>query len=202
MSASQKQSGIGADVATSKHGPNVEFFRYLVDRPTPVPGLVSTEAVVDVRMSFAHAVRDVWRIVRDFNLWHHRYGYEWSGVIGEEENNIVYLSNKKNNNFGTRIPYIVRRVIPERLIYQESLPHPFPDNSGFWSGHNVLSLWEEGGGTKMTCFMEHTFFSQRLSSEELRKITADLMFEQGIGFWKEYFIPDLQTLIEGRPIAK
>ncbi len=194
-----KQSGVGTtrfDVI--RHGPH-EFVRYLVDRPMPVKGLLAVEATVDVRMNFSRPVKEVFRVMRDFNLWHNRYGYQWTGVIGDEENNMVYLSNKKDNKFGTQIPYVVRRVVPNNLIYQESLPHPFPDDSGFWSGHNVLSFWEEDGKTKVTVFMEHTFFSQQLSIEVLRKIAADLMFENGgIGFWREYFIPDLERLIERR----
>ena len=198
-----KQSGVGTtrfDVI--KHGPH-EFVRYLVDRPMPVKGLLASEAVVDVRLAFSRPVKEVWRVMRDFNLWHNRYGYEWTGVIGDEENNIVYLGNKTGTNFGTKIPYVVRRVIPERLIYQESLPHPFVDNNGFWTGHNVLSFWEEEGRTRVTVYMEHTFFSQQLQLEELRKVASDLMFENGgIGFWRRFFIPDLETLIEKRePIS-
>ena len=193
-----KESGVGTDLGMIKHGPH-EFAKYLVDRPMPVKGLLASEATVAVRMTFSRPVKEVWRVMRDFNLWHNRYGYQWSGVIGDEENNIVYLSNKRGTGFGTKIPYVVRRVIPEKLIYQESLPHPFADNSGFWSGHNVLSFWEEKGTTRVTVYMEHTFFSQQLRMDELRKVASDLMFENGgIGFWREFFIPDLETLIEKR----
>lgn len=183
-----------------EHGPH-KFYRYMDVRPLPVEGLLSVEAVVDVHLKFSHPVKEVWRVMRDFNLWHNRYGYQWSGVIAEQENNIVYLNNKAGTSYGEKIPYIVRRVVPERLIYQESLPQPFPDGKGFWTGHNVLSFWEEGGKTNVTVYMEHTFFSQQLSIEELRKFTADLMFGHGVTFWKDFFIADLEALLQGRPVG-
>jgi hypothetical protein len=191
-----KISGIGADLETVKDGDNVTFTKYLVDRPMPLKGLLAAEAVVDICMTFEKPVGVVWPIFKNFNLWMNRYGYVWSAIPADEENGIVYLGNR-SNEFGTNTPYVIRKVIPECLIYLESLPHALPGKNAYWTGHNVVNLREVGGRTVITSFMEHTFFSHELPVEELRKIAADLMFEKGaIGFWRNYFIPDLRSLIE------
>jgi hypothetical protein len=181
---------------TIKHGDNVDFRTYLVERQMPIEGLSAVEAVVDVSLRFALPVGKVWPAFKDWNSWMSRYGYRWTANPADEENNIVYLESTTGTDFGTGIPYLVRRVIPEHLIYLESLQQPLATGNGFWTGHNVASLREEGEETRITVYMEHTFLSQELSVEELRQIASELMFEKGgIGFWREYFVPDLESLL-------
>jgi len=194
MARSETQSGMGSERTTIRHGKNVDFTSYLVERDMPIEGLSAVEATVDVSLRFALPVATVWPVFKDWNSWMSRYGYRWTSNPADEENNIVYLESSSGTNFGTGIPYVVRRVVPKHLIYLESLPQFLATGDGFWSGHNVASLREEGEETLITVYMEHTFFSQELPLEELRRIASELMFEKGaIGFWREYFVPDLES---------
>jgi hypothetical protein len=43
--------------------------------------------------------------------------------------------------------------------------------------------------------MEHTFYSETMSIEELRAETKQLV-DSGLDFWCDYFIPDLLALID------
>lgn len=198
----EQQAAIGTDVVTVKHGDNVEFRSYLVDRPGHTASLKAAEAVLEVSISLAHPVKRVWPIFRNFDRWMNRFGFVWDGLPAERENRFAYLANKGTANDmdygsdGSRTQYVVRKVIPETLIYFDSLPLPLVGKDGVWTGHNLMSLVEEGGATKIAIFMEHTWYSQTLTIEQLRAEARSIMFDVAVAFWRDYFVPDLIAAVE------
>ena len=116
----------------------------------------------------------------------------------------VYLSNSHaDNNLdfgkdGLRTQYIVRKVIPESLIYLDSLPRSMFGKPGVWSGHNVMSMRPVGKGTAVSVFMEHTWFSEAIPIEQLRSDAREIMFGAAVDFWRDFFIPDLLSLIRAK----
>jgi hypothetical protein len=126
--------------------------------------------------------------------------------LADNEDGFVYLANKAGANDlkvgsdGSRTKYVVRKVVPEHLIYFDSLPLAIVGKDGVWTGHNVMSLREREGRTEVSVFMEHTWYSETVSIEELRA-DAKKVLEGGIAFWRDYFIPDLLSLVEARPLS-
>jgi len=155
-------------------------------------GIAAVEGVIDISWKIPRPVRDVWVHLKDSNSWQNRYGYHWDGVVGDEEGNIVHLSDR-TSNYGAKVPYLIRKVIPERLIYLESPPAPMVDKDGVWSGHNIASLGETNGETLITFYMEHTWQSQEQTVEQLRAIVQGAV-DAAVKFWREFFIPDLEAL--------
>lgn len=194
---------VGSGVVLSNPSPNVLFKTYVADRPAPTGVSWGAEMVVDVTISLAYPVRTVWRAFKNFNRWMTRFGYEWDeGVLADREDSLVYLGNRPGANDlkwrdDLRIKYIVRKVVPERLIYFDSPPAPIenPAANGLWTGHNVMSLHEDGKHTKIVIFMEHTWYSDTMSIEDLRGEAKSTM-EGGVAFWCDYFIPDLIAAVE------
>src|SRR5262249_29731254 len=58
--------------------------------------------------------KEVWRYLRDFNLWQNEHHHYYSGVIGDLEGQTFRLSDKPNDP-GPHY-YEVLKVIPEYLI--------------------------------------------------------------------------------------
>jgi hypothetical protein len=202
----QNRSAIGTDVVVTRHGDNVTFRNYLVERTAHTASLRSVEAVLEISIVVAHPARRVWPVLKNSNLWMKRFGYEWDGIPGDNENNYISLGNTGSANdlkYGTgghRTVYVVRKVIPEQLIYQDSLPIRMLDKDCVWSGHNLTSLREDSGRSTINVFMEHTWFSESLSLEALRNEARGAMFGSAVGFWRDYFIPDLLSLIDASEV--
>jgi hypothetical protein len=170
---------------------------YTADRPAFGPFKV-VEFVTDVTITLPHAVKMVWPIFKEFNLWMNRFGYLWDSVPADNEGNVVSLVNKGANDYkygrkGNESSYVVRKVIPEQLIYLDQLPIQIINGTG--TGHTVVSLSGEHGRTKIDFFMEHTGYSETASIGELRDEINKSM-EAGTAFWRDYFIPDLVAAIE------
>lgn len=198
---STAEPAIGTDVVTISHGDNVVFVNYVVERPAHTPQLKAVEAVLEVRLSVPHPVRRVWPVFIDFNAWMNRFGYVWEFLPAKRENQYAYLGNIGTANdikyaTETRTKYVVRKVIPEQLIYLDSVPLPIAGKDGVWSGHNVMSLREQDGRTEISVFMEHTWYSPTMSLGELRAEARGIMFDIAVAFWRDYFVPDLLSLIE------
>jgi len=156
----------------------------------------------DVTITLDHPVREVWPVFKDFNRWQSRFGYEYDHVLGDREDQFIYLGNRAGANDlkwqeDLRFKYIIRKVVPERLIYMDNPPAPIEDpaKNGVWEGHNVFMLFEEGPKTKIVIFIEHTWYSETMSLEELRS-EAQRTLEDGVAFWRDYFIPDLIVAVE------
>jgi len=196
----KEEEAVGKGVVVVDVGPSARFKFYMVDRPAPSNRLRAAEIALEVSITFERPVHTVWPIFKDFNLWMSRFGYVWdAGVPADNEDDVVYLSNRPGANDvpwedGARVKYIVRKVVPERLIYFDSLPAPIANKDGVWTGHNVISLYEENKQTKIVIFMEHTWYSETMSIEELRA-EAKGELDGGLGFWRDYFIPDLISAV-------
>lgn len=204
----ESEAAIGTDIVTTKHGPNIEFRTYLVERPAHTQTLLAVEAATDISMILPQPLRKVWPVFANFNLWMNRFGYVWDGLPAENENGFVYLRNTAASNDlsyartdKSRTKYVVRKVIPEQLIYFDSLPLPLADKDGLWTGHNLMSLKDDNGKTRISIFMEHTWYSERMSIEDLRAEARGAMFDAVVAFWRDYLIPDLISQIERGKIA-
>jgi hypothetical protein len=192
---------IANGVTTINVPPNAVFKRYTADRP-PLGRLKTSEFVLDVAIAVTHPVKDVWPIFKDFNAWMSRYGYFWDDVPADNENRIVSLGNKGDNENkygreGASAKYIVRKVIPGQLIYFEMMPLSLMGKDGILLGHTVVSMTEACGRTNIVFFMEHTFCSETASIEELRA-EAKNGVEAVVAFWRDYFIADLNAALESR----
>jgi len=193
---------IGNDVVATKHGDNVVFRNYLVDRPGHTKGLRAAEAVLEVLITLPYPVGKVWPVFKNFNAWMNRFGYVWDGLPAEKENDFVYLGNTGSSNDmsygsdGSRTKYVVRKVVPEQLIYFDSLPLPLVGKDGVWTGHNLMSLHGKDGITEISVFMEHTWHSETMTIEELRAEARAIMFGAALEFWRDYFVPDLTCLLK------
>lgn len=187
----------GSGVEFRDAGPNARFKFYTSVRPGPIAGLRAVEIVLDVTIIIDRPVRAVWPVFKDFDRWMGRYGFVWHGLPAHNEDRYVHASSDADTTSGvppTR--YIVRRVIAERLIYFDSLPMPIGGGKkGVWTGHNVMCLHEESGCTTISIFMEHTWYSESMTVEELRR-EAKAALDEGLVFWDAYFIPDLCACVE------
>jgi hypothetical protein len=192
-SANDRRSAIGVPVSCVKHSANVLIKSYVVPREAEMIGMAAVEGAIDISWMIPRPVRDVWVHFKDFNSWQSRYGFRYDGVLGDEEGNIVHMADKPNQR-GVNVPYFIRKVVPERLLYLDSLPFPFPDKSGAWSGHNVMVLNDCEAGTRITIFMEHTYQSSAMNSAELSKFVQGAV-DAAVKFWREFFIPDLEALV-------
>jgi hypothetical protein len=201
LPADRKDEGaVGNAVVLKSHGPNVSFKFYSVDRAGHTPRLRAAEIALDMSITLAQPARAIWPVFKDFNLWMNRFGYLWDGVPADSEDGFVSLRNRAGANElkwqeGSRVQYVVRKVVPERLIYFDSQPTPIAGKDGVWTGHNLMSLYEEGGNTKIVIFMEHTWYSETMSIEELRA-EAKTVLDGGVLFWRDYFIPDLISAVD------
>jgi len=197
--AASRKSAMGPNVVTAGYGDNVVIKSFVVERPTVIKGLSAIEGVIEISWRIPRPARDVWVYLKDSNSWQNRYGYYWDGIVGDEEGYIVHLSDK-TNHYGAGIPYFVRKVVPERLIYLESPWLPTAQQDGAWSGHNVIALDERNGESLIAIFMEHTWQSQAQSVESLRQ-TVQAAVDAAMTFWREYFIPDLESLVLKSPAS-
>jgi len=196
MSASNslnEESAVGSGPVINHPLPNVTFKTYLADRPAHGARWRAAEATFDVSITLAYPVQTVWPVFKDFNLWMNRYGFFWDRVPADNQDAYVHLGVKKAHSpQDPRTTYIVRRVIPEHSIYFDSLPLKIEGKDGAWTGHNVISLYGCGGQTEIGIFMEHTWYSERMSIEELRGVAKGAL-EAALAFWRDYFVPDLMS---------
>jgi len=188
-------------IVLSSPAPNVQFKYYVADRRAQTARLRAAEICLEVSLILPHPVREVWPIFADFNRWQGRFGFVWDGLPANNEDHVLHLSNTPGANDlnydldGARTEYIVRKVVPESLIYFDSLPEAVTGKDCVWTGHNVMSLKEEHGQTRITIFMEHTWYSETMSIEDLRA-EAKGVLDSGLDFWRDYFIPDLIAAVE------
>jgi hypothetical protein len=203
VTESTRAEVVGEGITTVDVPPNAMFKLYYADRRAPSSRLRATETVMDVLITLTHPVKSVWPIFKDFDLWMNRFGYYWDGVPANNEIHIVSLVNKAGANDykygkeGAQPRYIVRKVIPEQLIYFDALPGPLVGIDGTWTGRTVVSLREESGQTKISFLMEHTMYSETASLDVLRSELKQASVNV-IAFWRDYFVPDLNAAIESR----
>lgn len=193
---------VGSGVVISNLNQNLVFKHYFSDRPGHTSRAHATELAVDITVTLAYPVRKIWPIFKDFNLWMNRYGFFWDRLPADNENAYVHLAGSDDSKPDERAQsrYIVRKVIPEQLLYFDSQPLPIEGKDGVWTGHNLFSLHDEGMRTKINFFMEHSYYSETLSIEELRACAREVV-EAGLVFWRDYFIPDLVAAVDSRVTA-
>jgi len=138
--------------------------------------------------------KDVWRILKDFNLWQNSYGYFYSHIVGEMEGQTVFLTAKLGGRTVGPLPYKVLRAVPELLIvaYQ-----PVPENGGnggISPGFHVIMLSEFERKTTVTVMMEHATRSEGLD-EEQALAASRAQAPESHRFWRDIFIPELIELI-------
>lgn len=195
----ENESAIGTDVVTVRAGKAL-FRSYLVDRPSPAQRFHAVEAVLEITLTVAQPVRKVWPIFKNFNAWMNRFGYVWDELPAENENRFVHLRNAKVPA-SPRNRYLVRKAVQEQLVYFDSFPYRLGANDSVFTGHNLMSVRDDHGQTEISIFMEHTWYSQTVKVDELRAEARKLMFEDAVAFWRDYFIPDLVSLIETGKVA-
>ena len=79
-------SAIGNDVVIRKHGADVVFKNYMIDREAHTERLKSVDTVLDISISIAEPVSKVWAVYKDFNSWMSRFGYVWDRLPADHEN--------------------------------------------------------------------------------------------------------------------
>jgi hypothetical protein len=197
----------GPEIFTVQTSPNVLMKYYFADRPAHTPALRAAECALDITITLKQPASEVWPVFRNFDVWMRRYGFIWESIPADNQDNFVYLgdgnSSSGDGSDGTKTKYVVRKVVPQQLIYFDSLPLPIVGKNGVWTGHNLMSMREEAGQSTISIFMEHTWYSETMSLEELRHEAkqAVLADNGGFAFWRDYFIPDLISLIEGSEAA-
>jgi hypothetical protein len=187
---------LGKDVVRTRLNERVSLTSNVVERDFSANGVSAAEAVLEVSWRIDRPLPLVWEKVKDFNLWQNQHGYYWDGVVGDEEGNFVFMSDKVSS-YGTGIPYAIRKVIPRQLIYLESLPMPYGENSGSWSGHNVMSFSGDHARSDIQIYMDHNWLSPKLGIEELLKVARSAV-EAATGFWRSSFIPKLEEIVSNR----
>jgi len=194
-------TAIGTEVSIERSGPSM-FRSYVVERPTPASDLHAVEGVLDVSVKLSYPAKKVWPVFKNFDSWMNRFGYVWQGLPADNENNYVYLGNSlaandlKYGSGGSTNTYIVRKVIEEKLLYFDSLPYKVLDKDSMFTGHNLMTLNEEGGQTEISIFMEHTWYSKTMELKSIEAEARQIMCVAVPAFWRDYFIPDLISLVE------
>jgi hypothetical protein len=149
----------------------------------------------NVMFTVDQPAKDVWRCLKDFNLWQNAYGYFYSGVVGELEGQTVYLTAKKDGQVLGPYPYHILRAIPEYLIVAFQ---PVPEDGttgGISPGFHVMMLNEHDGKTTSTFLMEHGARTQGKTEEEALAPSRQQAPESH-RFWRDIFIPALKKLAE------
>ena len=154
-------------------------------------GVVTGGKNFSVKFVIDRPAKDVWAILKDFNLWQNPYGYYYSGVIGDEEGNLVRLGNEPGAPKGG--PLKVLRVIPEHLIVLDWVPREY--NGSTSGGYNVFSLHEHDGKTLVTVLMNKNTRSSTMTEDEVLAGPRALA-EKSTVFWRDSFIPTLKKLVE------
>jgi len=151
----------------------------------------------NVMLSLDRPAKDVWPLVKDFNLWQNCDHHYYSGVLGDLEGESVRLTlgsdlNDPNRLFGD---YQVVKVIPQNLIAVSQLVAQDGPLAGV-AGYTVLMLNEHENQTVITVLIEHHRPSPGLTEDETlipwRKMATDSQRK-----WRDAFIPTLKKLIQG-----
>lgn len=171
-------------------------------------GLVSGTNI-DVMFTIDRPTKDIWPVLKDFNLW--QKGHQYSGILGDLEGKTFYLSLRASAVGKTdaeqspfRILYDVVKVIPEHLlVLHQPLPEGkvegFPGLGRVSPGFHVFMLNEHGGKTVITVLMNHASLMEegsagRMTDEQAINPWRDMM-KEGLRKWRDEFIPDLKTAI-------
>jgi uncharacterized protein YndB with AHSA1/START domain len=148
--------------------------------------------------------KEVWRYLKDFNLWQNEHQHYYSGVVGDLEGRTFHIGLRADEP-GPHY-YEVLKVIPEYLIVINQ-PVPvdgssagLPGLGGISPGFHVFMLNEHAGKTTVSIFMEHAArVAEGTSVEEALRPWRALLDTDAQPKWREKFIRTLKRLVyEGR----
>jgi len=160
----------------------------------------------DMNLTFTidRPAKEVWSLLKDFNLWQNSYGYYYSGIVGDLYSSVELKLGEETFHLNIRIPgkpeqeypykYQVLKVIPERLIV---VFQPIPkdgSNGGISPGFHVIILHENDGKTVVTVQMEHASRTPDVSEDEAIDPWRNAHMPEVQKFWRDIFIPNLKKL--------
>jgi hypothetical protein len=176
---------------------HARYFSY----PTPA-GLVVGDCY-SVMFTIDRPASQVWRYLKDFNLWQNEHQHYYSGVVGELEGQTLRLSNQPDDP-GPHY-YEVVKVIPEYLIViRQPVPADgssagMPGIGGVSPGFHVFMLNEHAGRTTVSILMQHGARAGTQNEEAALMPWRELVETNARPKWRDEFIRTLKRLVyEGR----
>lgn len=154
-----------------------------------------------VMFTLDRPAKDVWPVLKDFNLWnrgHHHY----SGVVGDLEGRTFRLSDQPDEP-GPHYFEVVK-VIPEYLIIiNQPVPADgstagLPGLGGVSPGFHVFMLNEHEGKTTVTVYMDHATVSETQDEESALKPWREVLEGHWRIKWRQDFIRNLKALVRQR----
>ena len=175
---------------------HARYFSYPTNAGLVVGDCYSVAFTVD------RPAKEVWRYLRDLNLWQSEHQNYFSGVLGDLEGKTFRMSDKPNDP-GPHY-YEMLKVIPEYLmIINQPIPSDgttagWPGRPGVSPGFHVFLLQEYEGKSTATVHMEHSALADTQDVQEALKPWRDIVENNAIPKWRK-FIPTLRRLVyEGR----
>jgi len=176
---------------------HARYFAYQTDAGLVVGDTYSIMFTID------RPAKDVWRYLKDFNLWQNEHNHYYSGVLGDLEGKTFRLSNKPDDP-GPHY-YEVLKVIPEYLIViNQPIPADgssaeLPGLGGISPGFHVFMLNEHDGKTTVSVFMQHAARAETKNEQEALEPWREIVETDAQPKWREDFIRTLKRLVyEGR----
>lgn len=145
--------------------------------------------------------KDVWKYLKDFNLWQNEHNHYYSGVVGDLEGRTFRLSSKPNEP-GPHY-YEVVKVIPEYLIViNQPVPADgstagFPGKGGVSPGFHVFMLNEYQGRTTVSVFMTHAARAVESDEQAALQPWREIVERDAQPKWRNDFIRTLKRLVYG-----
>lgn len=161
-------------------------------------GLVAGD-VYSVMFTIDRPAKDVWKYMKDFNLWQNEHQHYYSGVIGDLEGKTFRLSSKPDDD-GPHY-YEVLKVIPEYLIVinqpvpEDGTSAGVPGLGGVSPGFHVFMLNEHAGRTTVTVFMTHAARAKGKDEEAALEPWREIVERDAQPKWRNDFIRTLKRLV-------
>lgn len=156
-----------------------------------------------IMFTIDRSAKEVWRYLRDFNLWQNEHNHYYSGVLGDLEGKTFSISNRRDDP-GPHY-YEVLKVIPEYLIVINQ-PVPLdgtsaglPGLGGISPGFHIFMLNEYDGKTTVSVFMQHVARAETQNESNAVEPWRELVERDAQPKWRDGFIRTLKRLVyEGR----
>jgi hypothetical protein len=147
--------------------------------------------------------KEVWRVLKDFNLWQNEHQHYYSGVLGDMEGQTFRLCTKPGEP-GPHY-YEVVKVIPEYLlVINQPIPTDgttagFPGLGGVSPGFHVFMLNEHEGKTTVSVFMQHAARAEGQNVEQALAPWREIVEKDAQRKWREDFIRTFKRVVyQGR----
>jgi hypothetical protein len=168
---------------------------------------VGDEVIAHIAWSLSftigRSVTDVWRYLKDFNLW--LEDLQYNCVVGDaKEGETVYFTIKEASHEHYRSKYgfdpkefkktlIVRRNEPEKLIVWEELSRDRRSLIAYY----LWALSGSGGKTAVSGIMSYAPHWDKKANEPQLRTSYQSLAADVSGRWKNTYIPRLRQLLEG-----